>query len=415
VSLLLNLLFVHQLDAAQFGAYSVSHSLSLTALGIVNALVLEPVSVFGLSWKSRARLYAVIQIAILVCISGLFAGIILGIGLVRPNWLPLELQSVLRTLALGLPALQLPWLVRRLSYLYEMHWLALAGSLASLVAAVSLSLAVQVETAEAALRSHIGVVALPALLATIALIITGGAARSVGGHKSTSETGQLLAESTEYGGSIGLIVLKQQWSFAAPLLASNLLSAIATQLHNYYFAAAYRLEAAAELRALQLFFAPLQTVLTASGIYILPRLVRAAHAEAGRGLGEFARHANIILLAGSILYVGIAALLLPVASAWLNRPGYAVSALEFGVMSVSFLLAAATLVPQATLKALKRTAPVALASTIGALTSLFCSVPLAASLGVIGAALTLIVRNVTTFGIIAHALRRVQRREVDGG
>ncbi len=249
----LNVLLARTLPESRYGAFGVAFTVFLVLSGVHNALVLEPISVFGPSRYSGAL---VLYLRRVTLINLWFTAGLAVLG-VAGGWMfcSAELRPVFVTMAICSPAILLFWLARRAHYLEFRPDLA---SLASLIYCAVLGIAVGALYFARALNGVNSFIALG--IASVAASVF--SARKSGVGFRLEGGGQLRATAFE------------MWEFGRWILPSALFFPLITQVQMLWISALKGLDAAGIWRALQNPVLPVVQVQTALGTLGLPVLAR---------------------------------------------------------------------------------------------------------------------------------------------
>lgn len=271
-----DILLARWLTLADFGGFSVAFSIYLIFLGLYNALLLEPMSIFGpANYPNRIHDYFILQLRLHILITvplGILTGIsgwLLFVTEVGDIWLTKSLIGV----GIAIPFLLLIWMVRRMSYILKQPSRAL---LASAIYACLLITGVVV-------FKHWGLIS-----AQLTLELMGLAGLGAG-------LIILWQENIKIYKKLDLSVkdvYSHQWDFSKWLVGAYILSAFASQTLTFLSAGLINLEAAGVLNALQNFAQPMTQVVSAISTLGLPILA----ADFGKGNFIQLRQKGLLLI-----------------------------------------------------------------------------------------------------------------------
>ena len=300
---LVSILLARWLLPSGYGAYAIAYSIFLFISGFHNALVLEPMSVLG-----PAR-YKQLPVEYLANLMITHAGVSVGSStLTAATGLVLSragtpVAGPLLGLAIGSPAILTYWLLRRICYQQTRPDLALWGSLThGLVLAAGLAVA--------RWRGWVS----PFSVFLILGLSSAGASLLLWG---VLKPGALPLSWARVKSAIPQF-LSQHWQYAKWVLGSAFVFWLSSVVYMPLVGSFAGLEAAGVWQAMENLLKPLQNVLTAFGLLLLPWVSRQ---RASRG----AVYANRIMLwVLAAILVAACAYLVPLAAArrWLVRMLY---------------------------------------------------------------------------------------------
>ena len=253
---LVNLLLARWLAPDSYGAFAVAFAGFLFTYGFHNALLLEPMSVFGpsrhgenLSGYFRAQLM----------IHGLMVSPLSAIGIATGLLLwrispGSPLVGAIIGVSLALPFILLLWLARRICYALQRPAMAASGT-ALYLAFVSVGLLGIRSSSLIGPFTAFVLMGSGALLASVLLILQLGLFKPEG-DKTVAVTWRS--------------VWRENWGYGRWLLGSALLSSIVMQVQVFIVSALLGLGAAGVLRAMQLPALLIIQVSTATGFLVLP-------------------------------------------------------------------------------------------------------------------------------------------------
>jgi len=251
----LNILLARWLLPEQYGAFSLSFAIYLFFSGFHNALILEPMSVFGMAkYSHHLKNYLAGQFYIHAIVSGLSGLLILIIGLVLLCFHLVEQVLSLFIIGVGvfLPLMLLMWLARRSCYISGKPGWALISSLVySFVLILGAFFLHNQEYSASPLHWY--------LLLGIA-----------------SLAGSLLIYINQnmvvFGNFNWLPWLREQWSFGKWIVLAAFLNFAGTQIQLFVVATQLGLDQAGVFRALQNFMLPMMQILAAVSMLMIPSI-----------------------------------------------------------------------------------------------------------------------------------------------
>jgi O-antigen/teichoic acid export membrane protein len=254
--LLVNLLLARWLAPESYGAFAVAFAAFLFTYGFHNALLLEPMSVFGpsrheesLSSYFRAQLVIHGLMVSPLSAFGIAAGLLLW--RITPGS---PLIGAIIGVSLALPFILLLWLMRRICYAVQRPAMAATGTALYLAFVAAGLLGVRTASVIGPFTVFV-LLGSGGLLASLLLIFKLGL--------FSPRVDKSLATSWRN-------VWRENWGYGRWLLGSGLLSSIVTQVQVFVVSALLGLGAAGVLRAMQLPALLIIQVSTATGFLILP-------------------------------------------------------------------------------------------------------------------------------------------------
>lgn len=250
---ILNVLLARWLSPQEYGAFSISFAVYLFFSGFHNALILEPMSVFGTAkYAENLKNYIAGQFFIHLIVTGLAGLLILLIGLVL---LSLHLvEQVLSLFLVGagicLPFMLLMWLARRSCYISGRPGLAFLCSVVYTVILMCGAFFLHNQ-----LRGIIPIywyvlLGIASLTASMIIYIN----RSIVSFENLNWR----------------IWLYEQWAFGKWIVLATFLNFAGTQIQLFFVATQLGLDRAGAFRALQNFMLPMMQTLAAVSMLMLP-------------------------------------------------------------------------------------------------------------------------------------------------
>jgi len=283
----LNILLARWLSPAEYGAFALAFSFFLFAAGIHNALLLEPMTVYGPSkgrdlgayFRRVLRINAGLAVALAVpLVAGGGAVLYWGSGE--------ALSSGLLGLGIWMPATLLYWTVRRACYLEQESWLAFRGSTAYgvfLVAGLgTLSVVGKVTVGGATI-----VMGFSGLLASMLLLPSLRRRWSV---DSVPEVNTRL-------------ILRENWLYGRWAIGTGIVYWLSGDVYYLLTSTMMGLNQTGSLRALQNLILPASHAMTALGMLILPWAVRRLHTAGMMALGQAVVRVTWLMTSLAIAYL----------------------------------------------------------------------------------------------------------------
>lgn len=243
-----NILLIRWMSPEQYGAFALSYAAYLFALQIYTSLMLDPLGVLGSArhaddlrayFRAQLRLHAPLSIA-------LGGGIGIGMMLLNP-----AVPAV--ALAVSIPFMLLPWLLRRVFYVDLRPEIALLGSVC--YGGLLLAMVYWIRKVH---WLHPG----PTLLAMA--LAGGGAALGMGVFLPSAQKQRLPWRA----------LWSENWHFGKWLLIASLFTAIAVQSPVFFAAALISVTSAGVVRIAQTTIQPMMLTITALTALFIPVLAR---------------------------------------------------------------------------------------------------------------------------------------------
>jgi O-antigen/teichoic acid export membrane protein len=285
---LIGLLLARWLVPEQYGAYALAFSIFLFASGFHNALLLEPMSVFGLASYSNclpAYLGKLLRLHFVLAffLTGLVAA---GIAVLHYFTADRALTSALWGVCLATPWILFFWLCRRAAYIKLAPGLAARGALAYCLVVVCLLLLIQ----SVGWLSGFTAFLIQALAATAAAILLLASLRS-----------NLDSQS----GPSSSAVLRQHWRYGRWVVATAFVYWLSGNAYYVLVAAFLPMQDVAALRALQNFTLPFVQFLTATSLLALPWASARFAEEGPLGFQRRIRQITVLFVAGASAYYAV--------------------------------------------------------------------------------------------------------------
>jgi len=285
---LFNVLLVRWLSAETYGAFSLAFAIYLFSTSFHNALILEPMSVFGTANYSRdIRSYLAKQIIIHAIVTGILGILmsVLGVLLLYFTTDPLLSYAIIGV-GLFMPIMLFMWLARRIYYILSEPGSALLISIIYLVALVIGSYILHYFKVEN-LFAWFGVLGISSFSGFLVLL-----------KFNQSSFGVEQVDKLNWRQ-----LFFDQWTFGRWIVLAAFFYFAATQFQLFITANYIGLEAAGVFRALQNFMLPMMQLLTAISTLAFPSM---AFSYGQKNYSEMSRRSFMVssaLIIFSIMYV----------------------------------------------------------------------------------------------------------------
>jgi O-antigen/teichoic acid export membrane protein len=387
---LMSILLARWMSAEQYGSYALAFSLFLLILLLYQALVLEPMMVFGSSdYRDCMRSY-IRKAACCFVGLGLIISTLLAIAAVAVRCLGFGtgLSGALSGLAFATPCIFYFWFMRRLFYLTLSPGPAASGALVYLVMVTG---GVFLAHSQGMLSPFAAffLMGVGALSTGLVLMVCAKA------NLPASDLGPSLRETITHHWRYG------RWAFA---------SCIASWIPGYiYFpvlSAFAGITAAGELRALMNLSAPISQAYAAMSMLLLPYATRAEISTNRRATMRMARLITGLFLAGALAYWALVIPLRDSILALLYARKYTTIAFLVPWLAIESLLLSIENGPAIMLRAMKTPASLFTAKICGTLVTAVFGIAFACVYGTKGALAAMILSNVTVIAASVFILKR---------
>jgi O-antigen/teichoic acid export membrane protein len=255
----INVLLARWLSPASYGAFAVAFAVFLFLSGFQNALILEPMSVFGPSiYADRLKIYFRDQLKLNLVSTSVAGLVLIGAGFAMRGSGGANGPSVVSALTgagVALPLILFMWLTRRYAYVAHDPVRALAGSCVYMIGALPGTLLLK--KAE--------------VLSPFSGYLIMGAASLVAGLFVSRVWLLGRPEQLDRQADDWRRLVKEQWGYGKWIAAASLLSSVGGQLQTVMLGF-IALAGAAVLRAMQNFTLPMAQAITSISILGLPFL-----------------------------------------------------------------------------------------------------------------------------------------------
>lgn len=301
----LNILLVRWLSPSSYGAFSISFAVYLFFCGFHNALILEPMSVFGTAkYSDNLKNYILNQFAIHIAVSVAIGAFALSLGYVL---LYFHLTSVfisqgIIAMSIFLPLMLLIWVARRACYVLSNSSWAVVGSLAYSIALLGGVYIIHYSSPDSNMILWFAAMGLAGLISSCVVIgIIWFSYSSISNNKL-----------------LWWDLMNEQWLFGRWIVLATFFYILGSQIQVFFAASMFGLKAAGAFRAVQNLILPVLQVLAAITTMIFPSITF----EFGRCDYEAVRRKSIrftiIMMVISIFYE----LILLVGAGWIDRNLY---------------------------------------------------------------------------------------------
>lgn len=288
---LLNILLARWLSANSYGTFALAFSIFLFFTSFHNAMILEPMSVFGTAkYSEKIHGYLSNQFVIHIIVTGVLGMFIssIGFGLFYFALVDSFLSQAIIGVGLFLPLMLLIWLSRRICYvLGEPGWAFILSFVYS-ICLVGGAFYLHFMKTESAVV-WFGLMGLSSLAGLLILF--------------KLDVFHFLADTN--GGFGWKKLLREQWAFGKWIVLATFFYFAATQIQIFITAGMLGLDSAGAFRALQNFMHPMMQVLTAISTLALPSI---AFAFGGQNYADMRRKSLVVagaLFLFSTLYLGL--------------------------------------------------------------------------------------------------------------
>jgi O-antigen/teichoic acid export membrane protein len=385
---LIGLLLARWLVPEQYGAYALAFSIFLFAAGFHNALLLEPMSVFGSASYGKclpAYLGKLLRLHFILAffLTGLVAA---GITVLHYFTADRALPSALWGVCLATPLILLFWLCRRAAYIKLAPGLAARGALAYCLVVVCLLLLVQ----SVGWLSGFTAFLIQALAATVAAILLLASLRS----RLDSQSGPSSSA-----------VVRQHWRYGRWAVATAIVFWLSGNAYYVLVAAFLPMQDVAALRALQNFTLPFPQFITAISLLVLP-WASARFAEEGRaGFQHRIRQITVLFVAGASAYYAVLWLFGGRIMAILYAGRYTDFAYLLPLVAAPVVVLAASQGSMIAVQAMQFPAEIFFAYTLAGAVTIVAGIPLTRYWGLPGAAVGILISYLTFFVVISYRYR----------
>jgi O-antigen/teichoic acid export membrane protein len=386
---LIGILLARWLVPEQYGAYALAFSIFLFAAGFHNALLLEPMSVFGPASYGKclpAYLGKLLGLhsALVLLLAALVAA---GVAILHYSTLGRGLAAPLWGVCIATPTILFFWLCRRAAYVKLAPSLAAGGASAYCLAVISLLLAAK---------------ALGWLSGFAAFLIQAVAATAAGGLLLIFLRPRLASQS----GPSGSEVARQHWRYGRWAVGTQFVFWLSGNAYYVIVAAFVRMEDVAALRALQNFTLPFSQFLSALSMLVLPWASARFAEEGGQGFERRIRQITLLFVGGASAYLVVLWLFGGRIMAILYAGRYNDFAYLLPLVAAPVIVLAASQGSTIAVQAMQAPAEVFLAYSVSGTLTILAGVALARYWGLTGALIGILTSSLGFCIVIAWRCRR---------
>jgi len=242
------------MSAEQYGLFGVIFSAFLLLAGLYNAFFLEPISVIGpTKWSENIKSYYFLMIILHIACSLLFTVFLLVASLIANFFAMGKIATSLQILAVASPFILFFWLMRRMPYLENKPAQSLSGTI---IYAITVILLLILFANSQAFRSVVMAFTVLVMASLVAgLILASRIKLKINGVCHYADLKRIIHENYTYG----------KWAAAA-----SVVSWLSFELYYILTASLLGLEETGAYKALQILISPLNQIITAFVILILP-------------------------------------------------------------------------------------------------------------------------------------------------
>ncbi|MFW5772160.1 MAG: hypothetical protein ACOCZH_02470 [Phototrophicaceae bacterium] len=389
----INVLLGRWMTSEEYGAFVVAYSWFILVQNIYDAVVVEPLAVFG-SGKYAEHFRRYLALALIgQAVIGLICGLLLATGALATYLFDSGLMvGAMLGAAISAPFMLLRWMARQPFYILSMpHWSALGGFVLIVLTLPALGVLHHVEMLTA--FSAMMVLAVTSLLSTIFLVVLFLKPDWKGSDRELT-TRALLVDHWEYG----------RWA-----IGSRLLGWVPANIYYILLPLAISLSASATLRAVGILFMPMYLVIGAVTGILLPAFVRHFHRDGKAGLQRMMNRASLLLLGFTTVYGVVLSLLGETLLDIIYRGQYN----EFVNLPLMFSFAAFPVVASlqtvydTALRAMNRVSLTFWSKLIWAVATMFIGLPMMITYGILGTNLGQIIVAVLALLVTMRFYRRL--------
>lgn len=391
------ILLARWLVPAQYGAYAIAYAFFLLLSLIFQALLLEPMSVFGPSThREQLREYFGILLRVYLGLSVLLL-IVLGVSswVESAIWHAPALSSALAGIAVATPCILLLWLTRNAFYVK----LSPKGSV---VGGFLYSTLLLVGVVVLKLRGQISPLSVFLLMAA-----TGLATAVV----------QCIRLKPIYSSTAGIklrSVCQEHWRYGRWILASSFVVWIPSNVYYVLFSGHSMMLPAAELRSLLNLTLPVGQTATALSLLVQPYAARRQSSYGSASVVSLVRRVTLLFAAGALVYWAVLVLFSTQVLRVLYADRYTGLSPLVPWVALSSILAVAAYGPGIGLRAFQSTSLVFAAFCASSGITVCLGIPATLVFGVPGAVATLVLANaVAVILVFRFFYRRVEEARVE--
>jgi O-antigen/teichoic acid export membrane protein len=382
---LISVLLARWLVPQQYGAYALAFTFFLFLAGFQNALLLEPMSVFGPAAYAKhlsAYLGKLLRLNFVLVLA--LTGLLVAAAAVV-HWFAVDraLPSALWGVSIATPLILFFWLCRRAAYLKLAPALAARAATAYFLVVILLLLVIQRLGWLGSFTAYL-IQGVAAFVAAILLLVS------------------LRPQLVSRCGPSSSEVVREHWRYGRWAIATQIVYWVSGNAYYVIAAAFLRMKDVAALRALQNFNQPFGQFVTATGLLLLPwasaRFAKEDRAGFQRGL----RHRALFLTGMALAYYAILWAVGSRIMGILYAGRYTEFAYLLPFVAAPVVLTAAAQTGAITLQAMQRPSEVFFAYALAGFVTIAVGVPLTRIWGLNGAAMGVPASYLTFFVVVSY-------------
>lgn len=385
---LIGILLARWLVPGQYGTYAVAFSIFLFLSGFHNALLLEPMSVFGpASYRKCLQAYIGkllgLHFALALCLT-----VLLGAGVVALHYFTTDqaLAAALLGACISIPSILLFWLCRRAAYVELAPGLAARSASAYCVALIVLLMLIKRLDWLSTFTAFM-VQSFAAIVAALLLMVSRR-------PQFDSRSGPSRAD-----------VVRQHWRYGRWVVATTFVYWLAGNAYYVIVGTLLRMEDVAALRALQNFTMPFGQFLTAISLLLLP-WAAARFAEEGRlGLQRRIRQVTLLFVGVACAYFGVVLVFGGKLIGFFYAGRYTEVAYLLPLVAAPVVITAASQGSGIAIQAMQFPSDVFLAYALAGAVTIVTGVPLTRYWGLGGATVGILISSLTVLFVISYRYR----------
>ena len=395
---LIGILLARWLVPEQYGAYALAFSIFLFASGFHNALLLEPMSVFGPASYGKclpAYLGKLLELHFVLAffLTGL---VVAGIPVLHYFTADRALTSALWGVCIATPLILFFWLCRRAAYIKLAPGLAARGASAYCFVLICLLLLIK----SVGWLSGFTAFLIQSLAATAAAILLLASLRS-----------QLDSQS----GPSGSAVVRQHWRYGRWAVATQFVYWLSGNAYYVLVATFLSMKDVAALRALQNFNLPFGQFLSAVSLLLLPWASARFAEEGWVGFQHRIRQITLLFVGAASAYYAVLWLFGGRIMAILYAGRYTDFAYLLPLVAAPVLVLAASQGSMIAVQAMQFPAEIFFAYTLAGAVTIVAGIPLTRYWGLPGAAVGILISYLSFFVVILYRCRARLREPLANG
>jgi O-antigen/teichoic acid export membrane protein len=383
---LIGILLARWLAPGQYGAYALAFSIFLFASGFHNALLLEPMSVFGPASYGKCLPAYLGKLLRLHFVLVFFTGLVVA-AILHYFTADRALTSALWGVCIATPLILFFWLCRRAAYIKLAPGLAAGGASAYCFVLICLLLLIK----SVGWLSGFTAFLIQSLAATAAAILL---------------LAFLAPQFDPRSGPSGSAVVRQHWRYGRWTVATQFVYWLSGNAYYVIVAAFLRMQDVAALRALQNFTLPFGQFLSAISLLVLPWASARYAEEGGLGFRRRIRQITLVLMAVASAYYAVLWLFGGRIMAILYAGRYTDFAYLLMLAAAPVVVLAASQGSAIALQAMQAPAEVFLAYSVSAALTILAGVALARYWGLAGALIGILTSSLGFCIVVTWRCRR---------